>query len=196
MSAALDRDDHEGRLTRPKLDAVLAAVCAQADLDPTGAELIKFTNNAVFRLQRQPVVVRIAGSATMRARVDKVVAVARWLATQRLSAVQLLSEIPQPVRVGEHLATLWRYLPPTGSVPGGRDLGHILRQLHAAPGAPGELPSWRPVDSIRSRLADAERLDPDDVAFLESTCAEVETARRSGRESGTSRLWRPDRCGF
>ena len=60
MSAVTD-DELDGRLTRDKLQRVLAAICAEAGLHPAGAELIKFTNNAVFRLTREPVVVRIAG---------------------------------------------------------------------------------------------------------------------------------------
>ncbi|MEV7970837.1 hypothetical protein AB0O34_33325, partial [Sphaerisporangium sp. NPDC088356] len=54
--------DPSGGLTRENLRSLLAAVCAETGLDPTHAELIKFTNNAVFRLRTAPVVVRIAGS--------------------------------------------------------------------------------------------------------------------------------------
>src|SRR5205814_1932567 len=176
MSAAPNRDDLAGRLTRPKLDAVLAAVCERAGLDAAGAELIKFTNNAVFRLQRQPVVVRIAGSATMRQRVPKVVAVARWLAEQAIPAVRLLPDIDQPVRIDEHLATLWQAVPATGPTPTGTDLGRLLRQLHAATGAPTELPEWQPLAGIRSRLADAEGLAADSHAFLLRACDDIEAA--------------------
>jgi aminoglycoside phosphotransferase (APT) family kinase protein len=174
MSTAPNRNDPDGRLTRPKLAAVLTAVCERAGLDPTDAQLIKFTNNAVFRLQREPVVVRIAGSATMRGRAAKIVSVAGWMRQQNLPAVRLLPNIEQPVQVGEHLATLWQLVPSVGPAPNGTALGHILRQLHGASAPPAQLPSWRPVESIRSRLADAEGLSVDDYAFLDQRCDEVE----------------------
>jgi hypothetical protein len=174
MRAASNHDDLDGPL--PNLITVLAAVCEHAGLDPTGAELIKFTNNAVFRLRRHPAVVRIAGSATMRGRVDKVVTVARWLAQQDLPAVRLLPGVEQPVRVNGAVATVWRAVPSVGPVPSGADLGRILRRLHSAGHVPSELPAWRPVDSIRSRIAEAEGLDPDDHDFLITTCDEMEPA--------------------
>jgi hypothetical protein len=176
MTAASSSDDLDGRLTRPRLNRILAAVCEHVGLDPTGAELIKFTNNAVFRLQRQAVVVRIAGSGTMRSRVGKVVAVARWLAAQDLRAVRLLSRIEQPVRVDGQVATIWQAVPSVGPPPTGTDLGGILRQLHSTRDAPAELPAWQPVESIRSRLAEAEGLDPGDHDFLVAACDEMEPA--------------------
>ena len=75
MSTASPRTPYDERGLR----AALAALCDVAGLDPTNALLIKFTNNAVFRLAGQPVVVRIAGSETARARVPNVARVARWL---------------------------------------------------------------------------------------------------------------------
>jgi hypothetical protein len=59
---AADDDQPQGRLTRDKLDAVLAGVGRQVGVDVRGAQLIKFTNNAVFRLAAAPVVVRVGGS--------------------------------------------------------------------------------------------------------------------------------------
>lgn len=62
-------------------------------LDPTGAQLIKFTNNAVFTLASAPVVVRIPRSQSVGARVNKVIAVARWLAEHDMPSVRLLKQI-------------------------------------------------------------------------------------------------------
>ncbi|HEU4425687.1 MAG TPA: aminoglycoside phosphotransferase family protein [Pilimelia sp.] len=176
MSAAPHRDDLEGRLTRPKLHAVLAAVCDRMGFDATGAELIKFTNNAVFRLARVPVVVRIAGSATMRQRAAKVVQVARWLADHDIPAVRLLPDVEQPMEIDGQLATLWQAVPAAGPTPTGADLGRLLRQLHGISTAPVDLPGWNPVVGIRSRLADAEGIDADDQRYLLAVCDEVEAA--------------------
>ena len=162
-----------GRFTPEKLADVLAEVCAIADLDPCGAQLLKFTTNAVFRLARQPVVVRIAGSRALCHRAKKVVRVATWLAQHDVPAVRLAPGLDQPLRVGPYLATLWRRVPRTGSRPTGRDLAALLRGLHRLPPPEFELPRWAPLDDVRRRLGDAEELASTDRRFLADRCAEL-----------------------
>jgi aminoglycoside phosphotransferase (APT) family kinase protein len=175
MSAGPNCHDLEGRLTRPKLDAVLAAICEHAGLDATGAVLIKFTNNAVFRLASTSAVVRIAGSETARKRAEKVVRVARWLEEHDFPAVRLLPNVQQPIEIGGHVATVWQTVPTVGPPPTGADLGRLLRRLHDIAAMPG-LPQWNPVVGIRSRLAEAEGLATEDQRFLLGACDDVETA--------------------
>lgn len=172
---SLPADESVGRLGHARLLALLTAVGRQTGLDVRDAQLIKFTNNAVFRLPHAEVVVRIAGSRAVRQRVAKVVTVAGWLATHNLPAVRLLADVPQPLDVDGNLVTLWHEAPRAGPQPTGTDLGRILRRIHAlAP--PAELPAWNPLDGIRTRLADAEELDDDDHAFLTTVCDELERA--------------------
>jgi len=173
MTAATD-DETEGRLTRTKLDAVLADLGERASLDVRDARLIKFTNNAVFRLPRACVVVRIAGSATMRSRVPKIVQVVRWLADEGVPAVRLLPDVPQPLEAGGHRATVWREVPAVGSRPTGADLAAILQRWHALGPPPFELPAWRPFEEIRQRLAEPEGLDSRDLTFLLDRCDALE----------------------
>lgn len=173
MSAGTS-DELDGRLTRDKLHAVLAGICAEAGLDPTGAELIKFTNNAVFRLATVPVIVRIAGSAAVRRRVGNVIRVAHWLAESGIPAVRLLSGVAQPVMAAGQVATLWHAVPWVGAPPTGADLGSLLRDLHTVQAPPPNLPEWQPLRGIRQRLDDAEGLNADEHAFLVSKCDEIE----------------------
>lgn len=175
MSALTD-DELEGRLTRGKLDRALAAICAEAELEPAGAELIKFTNNAVFRLIKAPAVVRIAGSTAVRDRVGTVVKVATWLAEQDLPAVRLWPGIPQPVRAAGQLATVWQFVPPAGDRPTGTDLADLLLRFHTLPTPLFTMPTWAPFKEIRQRLAEPEGLHPDDHAFLIRRCDELEAA--------------------
>ncbi|MEO3807504.1 aminoglycoside phosphotransferase family protein [Sphaerisporangium sp. B11E5] len=168
--------DPSGGLTRDALRAVLGAVCAEAALDPAGAELIKFTNNAVFRLRTAPVVVRIAGSTAARARVDNVVRVAHWLAGHDYPAVRLLAGVVQPLWLSGQAATLWEEVPADGPRPDGAGLADLLKRLHTLPDPPRDLPEWRPMDEIRQRLAEPEDLDDADRDFLLTTCDEVEEA--------------------
>ncbi|WP_214408968.1 phosphotransferase enzyme family protein [Sphaerisporangium fuscum] len=163
-----------GGLTRDTLHSLLAAVCARTGLDPDHAELIKFTNNAVFRLRTEPVVVRIAGSTAARDRAVTVVRVARWLESHGFPAVRLLPGIEQPMRLDGQVITLWQRVPETGPRPDGADLAGLLRRLHRLPAPPLALPDWHPMDEVRQRLAEPEELDTDDHEFLLEECDEIE----------------------
>lgn len=163
----------DGRYTKPKLAMALAEVCAAAGLDPRGARLIRFVNNGVFRLREHPVIVRIVLAPSFSYRAINVVEAGNWLAEHDVPAVRLLPGIQQPVRAGEHLATLWEAVDESGAEPGGRDLAGLLRQVHSLP-IPSTLPCWQPMEDVRRRLSDAEHLDPDDRYFLEQRCDDVE----------------------
>ncbi|MFV2198819.1 phosphotransferase enzyme family protein [Nocardiopsis sp. LOL_012] len=161
-------------LTPAKLRAVLAGICSQAGLDPRGAELIKFTNNAVFRLASDPVVVRIAGSRTVRRRIDTVIAAARWSAEHDVPAVRLIEDVPQPVESDGYAATLWHLAPGNGPAATGADLGRILRRIHQLPAPRFPLPQWAPFTQVRTRIADAEDLAAPDRDWLLEQCAQAE----------------------
>ncbi|MQA11419.1 MAG: phosphotransferase [Pseudonocardiaceae bacterium] len=180
MNASILAPDSSGRFTPEKLRVTLAEVCAGVGLDHRGARLLRFTNNAVYQLANRPVVVRIVGSHAMRHRAAKVVWFARHLAAHGVPAVRLLPGVEQPVRVGEHVATLWETVPPSDKRPGPRQLAGLLRQLHELPvdvSSDGSaLPVWNPLDDVRRRVADAEGLGASDRRFLLGECGEVAAA--------------------
>jgi hypothetical protein len=163
---------------RDTLIPVLVRVCEVAGLDHRDASLLRYVGNAVFRLRAHPIVVRIVLAPALRHRVSTVVAVARWLAEHGLPAVRLIDGLDQPVRAGDHLATLWHEVPSTGPPPTGLDLAGLLRRFHALPEPEFELPPWDPVASVRARLRDAE-IEPPDRVFLERRCHEVDEALRT-----------------
>lgn len=68
-----------GRFTEQAMRNSLARIVAGLDLDDSGAELLRLTNNAVFALPAAGVVVRITRSHRLRARVRKVAALGAWL---------------------------------------------------------------------------------------------------------------------
>jgi len=154
----------------------LAAVSEALGLDHRDAVLLRCVNNAVFRFPAERVVVRIVLAPGLSHRAAKVAAVAGWLAEHGVPAVRLVDGIGQPVRAGEHLATVWHEVPRTGPPPTGADLATLLRQVHELPAPPFELPVWEPLADVRARLADAVDLDPADRAFLLRRCDEVESA--------------------
>jgi phosphotransferase family enzyme len=164
------------RHIRDTLVPVLTEVCTKAGLDHEGATLLRYVGNAVFRLRADPVIVRIVLAPSLRHRVGKVVAVARWLATNGVPAVRLWDDFEQPLQAGEHLATLWHDVPSTGPPPTGVDLARLLRRFHEIAPPPLGLPSWEPVTVVRGRLRDAQGIDLADRSFLERRCGEVEAA--------------------
>jgi hypothetical protein len=165
----------DGRFTREKLDEALAGTCAQLGLDPAGARLLRFTNNAVYALVSAPVVVRIVGSRGLRNRVGTLVTVAEHFARHDIPAIRLLTGFHQPLHIGEHLVTAWHEVPSAGRAATAGDLARLLRRVHALPPPPG-LTEWAPLDAVRARLADAEELGERDRQFLLRRCAEVEDA--------------------
>ena len=72
------------RLTRDRIDDLKAQITHHLGLDPSGSQLIKFTNNAVVRLPAARAVIRIAGSVTAHAHIPGVLAAAQWFATHDL----------------------------------------------------------------------------------------------------------------
>jgi hypothetical protein len=163
----------ERRVTDERLRIVLAEVQSSTGIDVTGAQLIKFTNNAVFALPHAGVVARIAGSATMADRVDKVIRVARWLAAGQVPAVRLL-DLPQPLTIDGFKVTLWHQVPGGGPTPTGTDLAEILERWHRLPRPDDGLPPWKPMAEIRSRLSEPDGVDEGDLAYLHDECDRIE----------------------
>jgi Phosphotransferase enzyme family len=163
----------DGRFTSGKLRGVLAETCALLDLDPAGARLLRFTNNAVYALVTAPFVVRIVGSTQLRHRVGTVVRVARHFEHHGVPAIRLLGDVEQPLEVGGHLVTVWHQVPSIGRAATSVDLARLLRQVHALPPPPG-LAEWAPFAAVRARVSDAEELSDADREFLLDRCAELE----------------------
>ncbi|MFI1997057.1 phosphotransferase enzyme family protein [Actinoplanes sp. NPDC020271] len=162
-----------GRTPDQRLHTVLAGVQALTGVGISRAQLIKFTNNAVFDLPEAGVVARIAASATMSDRVDKIIRIARWLQEGNVPAVRLL-DCEQPLIVDDLKVTLWHRIPDGNRPLTGRDLGNILQRWHGLAPPTGGLPAWQPANEIRSRLAEPHGVSADDLAYLQSECDRIE----------------------
>ena len=163
---------------RSDMHVVLAHACDLVGLDHDGAELVRCVNNAVYRLKADPLIVRITLTPGMARRARAAVTAARLLAAHQVPAVELMDGVPQPVRVGDHLATFWRLAVDTGRAPTARQLADLLLRLHRIPAVGVPLPSWDPITDLRTRIHDA-RCDGwahSDVDLLSRRCDAVETA--------------------
>ena len=163
----LPRDDGlEGRLW---------TICAELGLDPAGARLLRNVNNAVFRLATSPVVIRLVTLPSYIPRAELAVAAATVFAEHGVPAIRLLAGIAQPVRVGEHVATVWQAVSPTGPAPGGTDLARLLRAVHAIPPPCRRLPKGDPLTDFDNRVWDTT-MTRADRAFLLHRSAELAAA--------------------
>lgn len=163
----------DGRFTRSTLDEVLRRTCALLGLSHRDATLLRFTNNAVYSLARDPVIVRIVGSRALRHRARKVVRVAEYLAAHGVPAVRLFGDAPQPLEIGDHVVTVWRRVPSAGRAATSAELACLLKSLHALP-PPDGISGWAPLDDVRARVADAEELSAADRRFLLDRCESLE----------------------
>jgi Ser/Thr protein kinase RdoA (MazF antagonist) len=154
---------------------VLARACARVGLDDTGARIVRCVNNAVYRLERHPIIVRITLTPGLRHRALAAVEAARLLDRHRVPVVQPL---PQIVHVEEHVVTFWLRAADTGRVPSVAELARLLRRLHRVPSAGAALPRWDPVTDLRTRIHDARtRGWPDtDLDLLARRCDAIEDA--------------------
>ena len=156
--------------------ATLAQACGQVGLDPAGAALVRLVNNAVFRLVRHPVIVRVTLTEGLAHRATVAVAAGRLLAAHGIPAVKPLPGIPNPVHVDGRAVTFWEEVADTGSVPTAVQLGDLLTRLHQLPIADVRLPRWNPIADLRGRITDMQEWDRGDVEFLSRRCGELESA--------------------
>ncbi|MFE2170263.1 phosphotransferase enzyme family protein [Streptomyces sp. NPDC059447] len=141
-------------------------VLAAAGLDGGGrggAALLAFGENAVFAVG--DLVVKVGREAALLERAERELAVAGWFAACGVPAVRAAE--PKPRLVDGHPLTLWHRLPEAVRPAGPEDLAALLRQLHALPAAPFELPARDLLGGVERwlRLAGGA-VDPADAAYL------------------------------
>lgn len=170
-------DASTGGFTQASTRPVLRDACAVAGLPAAGATLLRLGENAIYRLEAAPVVVRIARSLDMLDDVRKEVRVARWLAEEDFPAVRLTDHAgAEPLIVrNRYPVTFWRSITTTAPDPDETDLGRLLRHLHGL-----VLPAWVRLPEFNPFVRVAERLeaappaaDPDDIAFLRRLLADL-----------------------
>ena len=147
---------------------VLAASCASVGLNPSGAQLLRLGENAIYSLRDAPVIVRIARTLDALEDVRKEVRVARWLAQERLPAGRLWDETSEPLVVHDHPVTFWQLIRTAPQPAEEADLARLLRQLHTLdPPKWLQLPDFDPFTRVADRLDQAPPATPkSEVAFL------------------------------
>ncbi|NLU76154.1 aminoglycoside phosphotransferase family protein [Streptomyces sp. HNM0575] len=165
--ASDDASGSEAGFTSSGAAGVVTAACREAGLDGVGAELIRFGENALFRLSSHPVIVRVARSAEYLPSVRTEVAVSRWLTRERFPAARVLEDVEQPVVVAGCPVTFWHLIEEGDRKATYGELGGVLRDLHALPLPEGlELPPFTVFGRTDLRIEKTTGIPEDDREFL------------------------------
>ncbi|MFW6723535.1 aminoglycoside phosphotransferase family protein [Streptomyces sp. MAR4 CNY-716] len=173
MASDAARSSEEG-FTSARAARVMAAACRSAGLSDTGAELIRFGENALFRLASASVVVRIARGPEWLSTARKEVGVSRWLAAEGFPAARVLEDLDQPLSIDGHPVTFWHLIEEGDRKATYGELGATLRGIHSLTLPAGlELPPFEPFDKWELRLEIAP-IPEDDKAFLRKRQRELQ----------------------
>jgi hypothetical protein len=163
-------------LTSADLVGVLAEACARVGLDDRAAQPLRVGTNALFRIDRRSVVVRIGLRPDAVRIAEKEIRVAEWLVAEGVPAVRPVAGIAQPVNVGGRPVTFWEWVPADEDRPAPRQLGAALRRVHALPVPLFELPYFDPLAGVDALLTSDPAVDPDALSFLRNECERLRRA--------------------
>ncbi|MFI7694268.1 phosphotransferase family protein [Nonomuraea sp. NPDC049655] len=152
---------------------VLDAASRRASLDPSGAELMRLGENALFRLPGG-IVARVSRPGQLAA-AKREVAVARWLEANHVPAVQTRPDIDQPIEVDGRAVTWWQELPPHR--PGtALTVATALRHLHDLPPPTAfDIGRLDPFVRLSERIDRASTLTEADRTWMRTHLAELKT---------------------
>lgn len=163
-----------------ELQAQLAAACASADIDPTGARLIHHYSNAIYHLPAVDAIVRITVGPADLQQVQLTQAVTSWLVqSHQFPATAPLGTIDPVALDSGSVASFWEFhQQPADLKYSSTDLASLLHRLHAIDGdaIPVYLPPWIPLTSLESALTEAVPeavLSRGEVVWLKQEIVEV-----------------------
>jgi aminoglycoside phosphotransferase (APT) family kinase protein len=144
-------------VTSAHSDHLLAVRQASAGtgLDATDARLIHHYSNAIYLLPAEQAVARVTFGREAAEKVNRSLAVTRWLVEQRFPATEPLAGT-SPVTADDVVVSFWRYYPqPEGPSPfTSAHLADLLRLLHKTEPPPFQLPPWIPLESLEATVTD------------------------------------------
>ena len=143
--------------------SVVKKACSLVGLGNVVAEPIRLTENAIWRLPKLKLVVRVPREGRHEASLQELT-MSRWLAEHGVSAVRAYPGVDQPVDIDGRAVTFWEELPPhkPGTV---LDVVRLLKQLHSLP-IPSFLRPLEPLTQLVERISPATYLDKRDRALL------------------------------
>jgi Ser/Thr protein kinase RdoA (MazF antagonist) len=122
------------------------------NVDPSGIELVRLGDHAVFRLAGGEIIARVGRSPSRLPSVRTEVAVAGWLAEAEFPSARLIPRSVQPIVVDGHPVTFWTAAGDGNTYASTREMGILLRRLHDLPAPDFSLPTLLPFDKAAQRL--------------------------------------------
>lgn len=139
---------------------------------------MRIGTNALFRLARDSIVVRIGLNREAIRSAETEIRVARWLARSRIVACRPVAGIIQPLIVDGYPVTFWDWIETSARNASPAQLGSTLRSLHALGGHDVELDPFDPLASAFVLLRGPLAEDPT-LSFLREQCSTLADAFRS-----------------
>jgi thiamine kinase-like enzyme len=157
---------------------LLVTGCQEVGIRSDDAKLIRHQTNAVYLLEREQAVVKIARPDYAIEHIQRTVDLTRRLMGIDFPTVPLL-DVEQPLVIEDSAMTFWRYLPQRRPITAA-DIAAPLRWLHSLPHPPHmsvpTMPRLDAISAIRYSLERERILSSDEHALLVSRCASLESA--------------------
>jgi aminoglycoside phosphotransferase (APT) family kinase protein len=152
--------------------AIVRSAGTAAGLDVDGAQPLRLSENALFRLPG--CVIARASRPGQHAAAQREVKVARWLEASGIPAVQVVPDVEQPIEIDGRAITFWRELPPhEHGTP--VQVAAVLKQLHRLPPPTDfDLGEVAPFVRLEERIAAATILSDPDRRWLREHLAELQ----------------------
>ncbi|MFF3957487.1 aminoglycoside phosphotransferase family protein [Streptomyces sp. NPDC001890] len=160
-------------MNHPPAEAAAREAARQLGLSTRSLTTLHTHATAVFLLPAEDLVLRVSPAVRITS-LTRAVTLMRWLSQHGLPVPEA-ADLSQPVLVSGHAVTLWtHYSQRTGTgTPGAEHLGTLLKQLHALPEPPLDLPAWQPLSSLHQALKDSTALRDDQKEWLLTRRAEL-----------------------
>lgn len=160
-------------MTTTKTLAVVREACSRTGLNSSDAVPLHQHAATLYLFETERIVIRLNSDIDDRRRARTAVELTRWLTRQGFPSVAPI-DVEQPLDLDDHSVTFWRYYPQNDRPkPTADHLGAMLRQLHALPTPPVELPPYQPLKHFGDSVAASTSLLASDRAWLLARRAEL-----------------------
>ncbi|WP_280267080.1 phosphotransferase family protein [Nocardia wallacei] len=169
MAVAWERTSAD--IHRAEVISAVREACALARVDASSLRPVRSGSQAYVRLPGD-IVARVDPPGRSDA-ARRVVALARWLESADIDAVQCISTIDQPVEIRGRAVTFWHALPPYRSGTTGEVAWALARLHEIAPPLRAELAPMHPLALAEQRIRACRTLSVGDRLWLTEHVAEL-----------------------
>lgn len=172
--------DHESLSPPPftvaSCQATLVRACDTLGLHHDDARLIRLGENAIFHLDREGLIARIARNRGKLSDASKELRVARWLIASDFDTAEPY-DLDEPLMIDERPVTFWRYIEHDDTKATADQLGAVLRALHDLnPPDSLDLPRYKMFGRVDMRIDSFHQFPEADRAFLRERVQELREA--------------------